>query len=217
MLGPAVLHHVEATSLACIVFTYLTSSLTHWRAQRLQFDRLPWLALAVSLGSISAVWLANWVPTKWLKRGFGLIALSTCLSLLHPKKQAPAKPVPPRNELLGAGAFVGHVLTLLGVSGGAMTVPYLLRRGVDMCQAVVVSSAVAIPTSLIGAVCLALTGPNGPQNWGYVHWPAFLGISLVSIVFANWGAGPSQRMDKHKLQMSFAVFLAMVAAYMLRF
>jgi uncharacterized membrane protein YfcA len=217
VLGPAVMHYAVATSLACIVITSLTSSWTHWRAQRLQFDRLHWLALAVSLGSITAVWLANWLPSQWLKLGFGLFALSTCLSLLRPKKEALVKPIPQRNELLGAGAFIGHLSTLLGVSGGAMTVPYLVLRGVDMRQAVVVSSAVAIPISLIGAVGLALTGPNGPQTWGYVHWPAFVGISLVSILFANWGARLSQRMDKRKLQMAFAVFLALVAAHMLLF
>ena len=217
VLGPEVMHFAVATSLACIVVTSLTSSWTHWRAKRLQFDRLHWLALAVSLGSITAVWLANWLPSQWLKLGFGLFALSTCLSLLRPKKESLVKPIPQRNELLGAGAFIGHLSTLLGVSGGAMTVPYLVLRGVDMRQAVVVSSAVAIPISLIGAVGLALTGPNGPQTWGYVHGPAFVGISLVSILFANWGARLSQRMDKRKLQMAFAGFLALVAAHMLLF
>lgn len=217
VLGPEVVHFAVATSLACIVVTSLTSSWTHWRAKRLQFDRLHWLALAVSLGSITAVWLANWLPSQWLKLGFGLFALSTCLSLLRPKKESLVKPIPQRSELLGAGAFIGHLSTLLGVSGGAMTVPYLVLRGVDMRQAVVISSAVAIPISLIGAVGLALTGPKGAQTWGYVHGPAFVGISLVSILFANWGARLSQRMDKRKLQMAFAGFLALVASHMLLF
>jgi uncharacterized membrane protein YfcA len=184
VLGPEVMHFAVATSLACIVITSVTSSWTHWRTQRLQFDRLNWLAAAVSVGSLSAVLLANWVPTQWLKLGFGLFA---------------------------------HVSTLLGVSGGAMTVPYLVLRGVDMRLAVVVSSAVAIPISIIGALGLALTGPDTPQTWGYVHLPAFLGISLVSIFFAHWGARLSQRMDKRQLQRGFAVFLALVAAHMLFF
>jgi len=215
VLGPEVMHFAVATSLACIVITSLTSSWTHWRAQRLQFDLLNWLAVAVSLGSVSAVFLANWVPTQWLKLGFGLFALSTCLSLLRTKKQESHARLPARKELLGAGTFIGHVSTLLGVSGGAMTVPYLVLRGVDMRQAVVISSAVAIPISIIGALGLALTGPNTPHTWGYVHLPAFLGISLVSIFFANWGARLSQRMDKRKLLQAFAGFLALVASHML--
>ena len=55
VLGPEVMHFAVATSLACIVITSITSSWTHWRARRLQFDRLHWLAGAVSLGSVSAV------------------------------------------------------------------------------------------------------------------------------------------------------------------
>jgi uncharacterized membrane protein YfcA len=35
--------------------------------------------------------------------------------------------------------------------------------------------------------------------------------------FANWGARLSQRLDKGKLQLAFAGFLALVAAHMLLF
>jgi uncharacterized membrane protein YfcA len=203
--------------LACIVVTSVTSSWTHWQARRLQFDRLRWLAMAVSLGSVSAVWLANWLPSDWLKLGFGLFALITCISMLRNKEHNNLKPTPPKSELIGAGTLIGHVSTLLGVSGGAMTVPYLVLRGVDMRQAVVVSSAVAVPISLIGALGLAMTGPWTPHTWGYVHVPAFLGISAVSMFFATWGARISQVMDKRKLKLAFALFLAIVAVHMLTF
>ena len=215
IMGPHVMHFAVATSLACIVVTSITSSWTHWRYKRLVFDRLPWLAAAVSVGAISAVLLANWLPTAWLKTGFGVFALITCISLLRKKASDGSKPEPAKLELFGAGTFIGHVSTLLGVSGGAMTVPYLVLRGIDMRQAVVVSSAVAIPISFIGASGLALTGPSISHTVGYVHLPAFFGISMVSIFFANMGAGLSQKMDKRKLQLAFAGFLALVAAHML--
>ena len=216
-LGPHVMHFAVATSLACIVVTSVTSSWTHWRARRLQFDRLPWLAIAVSVGSVSAVTLANWTSSQWLKLGFGLFALASCVSLLRKRVSTDAKPVPATRELLGAGALIGHISTLLGVSGGAMTVPYLVLRGVDMRQAVVISSAIAIPISLIGAMGMGLSGPSTPQTWGYVHVQAFFGISAVSMLFANWGAQVSQAMDKRRLQMTFAAFLSLVALHMLLF
>jgi uncharacterized protein len=217
VLGHEVMHYAVATSLACIVVTSITSSWTHWRARRLQFERLPWLAAAVSLGSVSAVLLTSWMPSEWLKLGFGVFALLTGLSLLRKKSQDTSKPAPDKSELVGAGTVIGHVSTLLGVSGGAMTVPYLVLRGVDMRQAVVVSSAVAIPISMIGAIGLAITGPHTAFTLGYVHWPAFLGISAVSMFFANWGARISQVMDKRRLQFTFSIFLAFVAAHMLFF
>lgn len=215
VLGPQVMHFAVATSLACIVVTSVTSSWTHWRARRLMLRRLPWLAAAVCLGSVSAVLAANWLPTHWLKLGFGLFALATCLTLLRKSPAVGSRPMPSRHELLGAGSVIGHVSTLLGVSGGAMTVPYLVLRGTDLREAVVLSSAVAIPISFIGSVGLALSGPNTAHTWGYVHLPAFLGISAVSMVFANWGARLSQRMDRRRLQQGFAAFLAAVAAHML--
>jgi uncharacterized membrane protein YfcA len=64
---------------------------------------------------------------------------------------------------------------------------------------------------------MGVTGVNTPVSWGFVHGPAFVGISLVSMFFANWGARISQRMDKRRLQQAFAGFLALVAAHMLFF
>lgn len=215
ILGPNVMHHAVATSLACIVVTSVTSSWVHWRAKRNAFTDLSWLMGAVSVGSLTAVWLASWVSTEWLKIGFGAFALTSCITLLRKKNEVRHTRPPHRSELLGVGGVIGHVSTLLGVSGGAMTVPYLVLRGMDIREAVVVSSALAIPISLIGSVGLAVTGPDAPYTLGYVHWPAFLGISSVSVLFAKWGARWSQRMDKAKLKMGFALFLLMVALQML--
>lgn len=217
VLGPQVMHYAVATSLACIVVTSVTSSWTHWRAKRMQFASLWWLSAAVSLGAVLAVVLANVLPTAGLKLGFGLFALLTCITLLRKKANDVSLAAPARPELMGVGLVIGHISTLLGVSGGAMTVPYLVLRGIDMRQAVVVSSAVAIPISLIGALGLGMTGHDTASTWGYVHLSAFIGISVISVVFANAGARLSQRMDKRKLQMAFAGFLALVAAHMLFF
>jgi uncharacterized protein len=218
VLGPEVMHFAVATSLACIVVTSVSSSFTHWRASRMQFPPLRWMLLAVSLGSASAVLLASHVPTDWLKIGFGLFAAATCITLVRNRNRVGNREsVLKRRELLPTGTLIGHISTLLGVSGGAMTVPYLILRGVDVRQAVVVSSALAIPISVVGAAGLALTGHNTANTLGYVHLPAFIGISAVSLLFANWGAKLSQTMDQRKLKLAFAGFLALVAVHMLGF
>lgn len=217
VLGPEVMHFAVATSLACIVVTSVTSSWTHWRARRLRFGPLPWLLLAASVGSVTAVLLARHMPTAALKLGFGLFALVTCITLVRQRNRQPSGAAPKRMEILATGSVIGHLSTLLGVSGGAMTVPYLVLRGTEIRQAVVVSSAVAIPIAVVGALGLGLTGPSTAHTWGYVHGPAFLGISAVSLLFVTWGARLSQTMDQRRLKLAFAGFLALVAAHMLGF
>jgi uncharacterized membrane protein YfcA len=209
------MHFAVATSLACVVVTSVSSSWTHWRAGRLKLGPLGGLLAAVSVGSLVAVWVASWAATGWLRTGFGIFAALTCLSLLWQQSSDSRVQMPRPAELLGAGAFIGHVSTLLGVSGGAMTVPYLVLRGVDLRHAVVVSSAVAMPISLVGAIGLGLIGPPTDQAWGYVHIWAVLGISASSVFFANWGARLSQHLDRRLLQRLFAGFLALVAINML--
>jgi uncharacterized membrane protein YfcA len=215
VLGPQVMHFAVATSLACVVVTSVSSSWTHWRAGRLKLGPLGGLLAAVSVGSLVAVWVASWAATGWLRTGFGIFAALTCLSLLWQQSSDSRVQMPRPAELLGAGAFIGHVSTLLGVSGGAMTVPYLVLRGVDLRHAVVVSSALAMPISLVGAIGLGLIGPPTDQAWGYVHIWAVLGISASSVFFANWGARLSQHLDRRLLQKLFASFLALVAINML--
>jgi uncharacterized membrane protein YfcA len=217
VLGPEVMHFAVATSLACIVVTSVSSSWTHWGAKRLHFAPLPLMLAAVSLGAALAVLLARHVPTAWLKLGFGLFAASTCVALIRNRDRLAGTYLPRRWELLATGSVIGNVSTLLGVSGGAMTVPYLILRGVNVRQAVVVSSALAIPISVVGAAGLALSRHNTEHTWGYVHWPAFLGISVASLVFANWGARLSQTMGQRRLKLGFAGFLALVALHMLGF
>jgi uncharacterized membrane protein YfcA len=214
VLGAQAMHFAVATSLACVVVTSVTSSWTHWRAGRLQLSTLGWLAAAVGVGSVLAVWVASWASTSGLRAGFGLFAALTCLSMLWQQGSEVRVEMPARPELLGAGAFIGHVSTLLGVSGGAMTVPYLVSRGVDVRHAVVVSSAIAMPISLIGAIGFGIIGPPNDQTWGYVHVWAFLGISAASMLFATWGARLSQRIDRRLLQKLFAAFLGLVALNM---
>lgn len=215
VLGADVMHHAVATSLACIVVTSVTSSWTHWRAGRFEAAMLPVMGSAVSLGSVLAVWASTYAPTQWLKIGFGLFAIGTGLTLLR-KGNTPARTAPLQSrEMWGAGALIGHISTLLGVSGGALTVPYLVLRGIDMRHAVVVSSAVAIPISVIGSVGMAIMGPDKPNTIGYVHWVAWLAISAVSIYFAHWGARVSHVLDKVLLKRLFAGFLGLVALHML--
>ncbi len=215
VLGADVMHHAVATSLACIVVTSVTSSWTHWRAGRFEAAMLPVMGSAVSLGSVLAVWASTYAPTQWLKIGFGLFAVVTGLTLLR-NNNAPARTAPLKSrEMWGAGTLIGHVSTLLGVSGGALTVPYLVLRGIDMRRAVIVSSAIAIPISVIGSVGMAIMGPNKPNTIGYVHWVAWLAISAVSIYFAHWGARVSHVLDKVLLKRLFAGFLGLVALHML--
>lgn len=64
---------------------------------------------------------------------------------------------------------------------------------------------------------IAITGPYAEFTWGHVHWPAFPGISAVSMFFAHCGARISQVMDKRKLKLAFAAFLAMLVLHMQAF
>jgi uncharacterized membrane protein YfcA len=46
-----------------------------------------------------------------------------------------------------------------------------------------------------------------PFSVGYLYLPAFLGIALTSVVFAQWGARLAHRLPAATLKKVFAVLL----------
>jgi len=50
---------------------------------------------------------------------------------------------------------------------------------------------------------------------GYVHGPAWIAISITSVLFAPLGAALTQKIAMRRLQQGFAAFLVIVAANLL--
>ena len=54
-----------------------------------------------------------------------------------------------------------------------------------------------------------------PQAWGYVYWPAALGIVVASVLTAPLGARLAHRLSPRLLQRGFALLLILLGAKML--
>ena len=97
--------------------------------------------------------------------------------------------------------------------------PFLRYFNVPMRQAIVVSSAIGVTVSIIGAVSFALTGLDAvglpPWMTGYIYWPAWLGLFLGSLIFVPLGVKLSHYLPSKVLHRIFAAFLLLVSIHML--
>jgi uncharacterized membrane protein YfcA len=68
---------------------------------------------------------------------------------------------------------------------------------------------------VIGFIVFAPSEINQQSAWqtGFVHWQAFLGIILTSVIFAQFGARLAKRLPAHWLRRLFSLLLICVAAY----
>ena len=88
-----------------------------------------------------------------------------------------------------------------------------------MNQSASVSASCTFFVALVGSASFILTGWGNASglaySTGYVYWPAFIMVSIASMVFAPLGAVLSKRMPGAILKRIFSLFLFFVVIKML--
>ena len=110
--------------------------------------------------------------------------------------------------LVGAATGVGFLTGFFGVGGGFAIVPALtLLLGLSMATAVGTSLLVILINSL---VALALGAGALPS----LDWSALAPLLATTVVGTLAGTWGGRRVPQRSLQLAFAIFLYVVAAYM---
>jgi hypothetical protein len=168
------------------------------------------------LGSV----IADHLPARGFKLIFTCFLLYVAMRmLLSPKPENPVARTPATGLFALAGTGIGLLSSILGIGGGTLTVPFLVKCRYPIRQAVAISSACGFPIALAGAVSYILLGWTKttlpPWSLGYVYLPALLGILLTSVPFAPLGARLAHRWPTVRLRTLLALVLIAVGGKML--
>lgn len=212
------------TSLLTMIATALSSTLSHHRLGGVDWAQFARLAPGIIIGSWLGAGLADQLDSTALRRAFGVAAILLGLRMWRRKgpalRAAPSQP-PGQGWQSLAGLGIGTISALAGIGGGTLTVPYLLRRGLAMARAAGTSAACGLPIALFGSASYLYWGWDQPglpaQSWGYLYWPAALGLLLGSVPCAPLGASLAHRLPGPMLQRGFAVLLLLLGVKMLIF
>jgi len=221
-------HLAVGSSLATIIGTGLTSALAHHRRGAVRWELFRRLSPGIVLGAWAGAALAGFLPQQWLQRIFGIFLLYVGLRMLRPfaalfqigpgtPSQGSGPTGPPHHW--AAGSAIGVLSAIVGIGGGTLTVPYLVKTGLTMRQAVATSSACGLPIALAGAIGFMVSGWGRPGlppfSTGFVYWPAVLGILLASMPLAPLGARLAHSLPIPVLTRIFGSLLLVVAAKLL--
>ncbi|MCW9023354.1 MAG: sulfite exporter TauE/SafE family protein [Gammaproteobacteria bacterium] len=213
-----IMHFAVGTSLATIVPTSLSSVRAHHKKAAVLWPWFRSLTPGIVIGALLGALVADQIPSDQLKIFFGLFELIVAVQLFWGiKPHATGEHHGPIGKSI-AGTGIGLVSAVVGIGGGTMTVPYLLWNKVSTQKAVATSSACGLPIAVAGAAGFVLTGwdASGPDySSGYIYWPAFVVISITSVVFAPLGAHWAHKIDGVKLKKGFALFLFVIGLRML--
>ena len=213
-------HFAVATSLATIIPTSISSSLTHLRKNSVDLDLFRSWAPFIFAGAMAGGFAAAGFDANLLSAVFGVVALVVALNMLNPRPVSLADAPP--NRWVGRAAVaapIGACSAMMGIGGGTLTVPVLSLLSFPTHRAVGTAALFGLVIAVPGVVGYALAGQNLPGllpgSVGYVNLPAAIAISAVSIFTAPLGAKIAHRLNARKLRIVFAVFLGLSAVKML--
>ncbi|XHY19806.1 sulfite exporter TauE/SafE family protein [Vibrio sp. TBRI6] len=208
-----------ATSLASIIATSGSSALNHFKLGNVDMFVVKWLMPGVIIGGFFGANLAEWIPSQYLPRVFGVIVLLLAIQMLFSIRGKTTKVMPGTAVTMVYGTGIGVVSSLAGIGGGSLSVPFLNRHGIEMRKAVGSSSVCGCMIAISGMLGFILHGYQVEDlplySIGYVYLPALVAIASTSMLTTRIGAKLATSLPTQTLKKIFAVFLMFVAGTML--
>lgn len=207
-----------ATSLSTIIFTSSSSAINHIRCANFDLTAIKWLLPGVLIGGFLGSSIAEWIPNQYLSKVFAVIVLLLAIRMFFSIRTVTVRSMPNLYFTSVSGVIIGSIASLAGMGGGALTVPFLNRYGIEIRK--------AIGTSAICGSIIAISGMLGfiwhgscvenlpPYSIGYVYLPALFCISATSIFTTKYGVRLVNLLPTPMLKRIFAVFLMFVAITM---
>ena len=203
-----------ATSLATIIISTGSSTRVHFKKKAIHWGLFRYMGPCVLAGSLAGTQTAHLVqgPTLQLFCGIFNISIGIKMFLNLRAKTGEFKADPKIQSI--AGTIIGTLSGMLGIGGGAITVPWLSWCGLKLQQAMATASLLGLTLSTAGTVGYIWAGRDisGTPAWslGYIYLPAFIGITCTSFFFARLGARWAHRIKGHYLRQLFSAVLILI-------
>jgi len=204
-----IMHIAIGTSLCAMVINTSAATFFHHRKGAVVWEAVRLVVLGIVIGSFLGAFLARGLPNDFLKGFFGVFACLIGLIFVKPAN----KIVDDTHKMPGFFAFtligigVATLANLLGIGGGFFMLPLLIYFRFHEKKAIATSSATTLLISLGGAIGYLISAGQEsliPGCFGYVYIPAFLAISISSLVASFYGVKLAHVLPAPLLRKIFA-------------
>ncbi|SHN72128.1 sulfite exporter TauE/SafE family protein [Desulfovibrio litoralis] len=216
-----IMHIAIGTSLASIMFTSISSFMSHHKRGAVLWSLVFTIAPGILIGTLLGSYIASYLSPTFLKTFFAIFLLYVATQMLLNFKPKGERTLPKMIGTSLIGGLIGVVSSLVGIGGGTLSVPFMLWCNIPMPKAVGTSAAIGFPIAVSGALGYVLTGLSvsdlPPYSFGYVYIPALLGLVATSMLTAPIGVKLAHSLPVPKLKKMFSILLYIMAIKMLFF
>ena len=216
------INFAAGTSLATMVFSTLSASFFQHRKKAVLWHLFWYIAPGTMLGGLIGSGLGDLLPKEILKGTFSVFCLVVAVLFFRkeitPKDPEAGLPIY-KTSLLLIGLLVGILASMVGVGGGVLLVPLLVRLHLSFPHAIALSVSCTLPTvtaGMVGAIIFGWDHPPVPlPTLGYVIWPLALIQGSISLLTARLGVHLAYQLPLFWLRKLLAVLLLLIAWLML--
>ncbi|NLX18674.1 MAG: sulfite exporter TauE/SafE family protein [Desulfobulbus sp.] len=210
-----IMHLALGTSLASIIFTSISSFMSHHRRGAVEWLVVQRIVPGILIGTFAGTFIAAQLSTNFLKAFFCVFLYAVATQMILNKKPKSTRELPGKTGMFGVGSIIGVVSALVGIGGGSLSVPFMIWCNVPAHRAIGTSAAIGFPIAVAGAVGYIVNNLQGSglpaYSLGYVYLPALIAIVCFSVLTAPLGARLAHALPVDKLKKIFALFLYAVA------
>lgn len=210
----AAVHMAAATSLAIMVLTSQMSVRNHRKKIDIDWSIFYKLLPGILIGVLFGQLLSYHLSGHALKICFAIFLVVVAIRMLgfEVRENVQAK-TPNRGIMSLAGLLIGGKSGLLGIGGGAITIPFLTYYQISMRQAIATSALVSFTVASFGALMSLMHPAHLGVSWatGYIYWPAVIFTAIPSMFASKFGVNLSHRLPIKILRKIFAILLLCTA------
>jgi uncharacterized membrane protein YfcA len=225
-VSPTVLTHMAiGTSLFVILFLSLSSSYQQSRQRNIDWHTVFVTGFSSAFSAFATARLTAEISGQYLRIAFTLLVFFVAIRMLtegdlRAQKRLESPPKVGLIRLLGVGLATGILSALAGIGGGVILIPmmyYVLNMPLKLV--VGTSSATIIITAFSSVMGYAINGMGRAHlpSWslGFIDLQRGIALAIGSILLARVGAYVSFHIHPYRLRKLFALFIMLIAVYIL--
>ena len=214
------MHMAVATSLAIIIPTSISSIIAHNKNDAVDYNIIFNLSPGIFIFAIFGSFLTQIVSGDTLRLLFASIALISSINMMK-KFQFVLGNKMPLNRIFNffVGSIIGFLSSMIGIGGGAISVPMMNSFSVSHHRSIGTASALGLVISVPAAITYACadTSSLDMPEWsiGMISLPIIIIFIPLTIFASQIGANIAHLLNELFLRRIFSVFILLMSIRMI--